>query len=269
MANRAFSPSSVTIAAGGSVTFANADDRAHTATGRGFESGVLAPGARSRQVFRSSGTFSFLCSIHPEMRGTVVVRASSGAAPAAPPAAATPAPSPTPTTPPSTASGAPGRTVTIVDFSFEPGDLRVPVGTTVAWQNAGAAPHTVTAGDGSFDSGTIVAGATFSRTFEAPGSFAFACQFHPEMTGTVVVGADASASPGPSSPRPTASPSASAATTAAGLGPGGQPPAAPDVAPAAVRDGVVRILVVSAMVAAAVAAFGVLVAGTARTRRRR
>jgi hypothetical protein len=163
----------------------------------------------------------------------------------------------------------PGRTVTIVDFSFEPGDLRVPVGTTVAWQNAGTAPHTVTAEDGSFDSGTIAAGSSFSRTFDAAGSFAFTCQFHPEMTGTVVVGADASASPGASSPRPTAPPSSSAATTAAGLGSGGQPPAAPDLEPAAVRDSVVRLLVVSAMVAAAVAVFGVLVAGTARTRRRR
>ncbi|HEY8437289.1 MAG TPA: cupredoxin domain-containing protein, partial [Candidatus Limnocylindrales bacterium] len=118
MANRAFSPSSVTIAAGGSVTFANADDRAHTATGRGFDSGVLAPGARSRQTFPSPGTFSFLCSIHPEMRGTVVVRGSTGAAPAAPPpAAASPTPTPAPTALPSTA-GVPGRTVTIVDFSF-------------------------------------------------------------------------------------------------------------------------------------------------------
>jgi len=269
MANRAFSPSSVTIAAGGSVTFANADDRAHTATGRGFDSGVLAPGARSRQVFRSAGTFSFLCSIHPEMRGTVVVRASAAAGPAAPAPAATPTPAPTPTPVPSAASGAPGRTVTIVDFAFEPGEVRVPVGTTVAWQNAGTAPHTVTAREGSFDSGTIAAGASFSRTFAAPGTFAFACQFHPEMTGTVVVGADASQAPVASSPRPTASQSASAATTAAGLGSGGQPPAAPDLAPAAVRDGVVRILIVSAMVAAAVAAFGMLVAGTARTRRPR
>jgi plastocyanin len=267
MANRAFSPSSVTIAAGGSVTFANADDRAHTATGRGFDSGVLAPGARTRQTFPSAGTFSFLCSIHPEMRGTVVVRASTAAGPAAPAPAATPTPTPTPL--PSPIAGAPGRTVTIVDFAFEPGEVRVPVGATVAWQNAGTAPHTVTAGDGSFDSGTIAAGASFSRTFDAPGSFAFACQFHPEMTGTVVVGVDASASPAASTPRPTASPSASVATTAAGLGSDGRPPAAPDLEPAAVRDSVVRLLVVSAMVAAAVAVFGVLVAGTARTRRRR
>jgi plastocyanin len=49
----------------------------------------------------------------------------------------------------------PTASVSVVDFAFEPATLEVPVGTTVTWTNNGSRPHTVTADDGSFDSGPL------------------------------------------------------------------------------------------------------------------
>jgi plastocyanin/sugar lactone lactonase YvrE len=80
-----------------------------------------------------------------------------------------------------------GSTVTIVDFAFMPQELTVAAGTTVAWTNEDWAPHTVTAGDGSFDSGRLDQGATFEHTFAERGTYAYFCTFHPGMTGTITV----------------------------------------------------------------------------------
>ena len=77
--------------------------------------------------------------------------------------------------------------VQVVDFAFEPGTLTVPAGATVTWTNAGSRPHTVTADDGSFDSGRLDPGEQFSQTFDQPGTFAYHCGFHPEMQGEIVV----------------------------------------------------------------------------------
>jgi plastocyanin len=57
----------------------------------------------------------------------------------------------------------------------------------VRWTNADSASHTVTAGDGSFASGTLAQNATFTRAFPTAGSFAYLCTIHPSMTATVVV----------------------------------------------------------------------------------
>jgi plastocyanin len=77
--------------------------------------------------------------------------------------------------------------VEIYDFEFEPADLSVAVGTTVTWVNEGPSDHTVTADDGSFDSGTITAGSSFANTFDTAGTFTYHCTIHPEMTGTITV----------------------------------------------------------------------------------
>jgi plastocyanin len=77
--------------------------------------------------------------------------------------------------------------VAIVDFAFDPGSVTVDVGGTVTWTNQGAVAHTVTADDGSFDSGTVDAGGSFSFTFETAGTFSYHCAIHPNMVGTVVV----------------------------------------------------------------------------------
>jgi plastocyanin len=106
------------------------------------------------------------------------------------------APTPTPTrTPRPTAAptGTPAPTSSalvvarIVDFAFSPQTLTVARGSSVRWTNADVAPHTVTAGDGSFASGTLAQNATFTRAFPIAGTFAYRCAIHPSMTGTVVV----------------------------------------------------------------------------------
>ena len=102
------------------------------------------------------------------------------------------------------------QAVTIVDFAFQPATLEVPVGTTVTWTNQGSAPHTVTADDGSFDSGTLQPGGTFSMTFDTPGTFTYHCEIHPNMMGTIVVTAAAP----PASPVGAMSTAAPAAPTA-------------------------------------------------------
>jgi plastocyanin len=77
--------------------------------------------------------------------------------------------------------------VSIVDFAFDPGSVAVDAGGTVTWTNQGPSAHTVTADDGSFDSGTMNAGDTYSFTFMSAGTFSYHCAIHPNMVGSVAV----------------------------------------------------------------------------------
>jgi plastocyanin len=123
-------------------------------------------------------------------------------------------------------AGAQGKTmaVSIKNFAFNPPNTTVSAGTTVTWVNNDQVPHTVTANDGAFDSGTLQPGQSYSFTFDKPGTYAYHCNIHPYMTATVTVsGASASASPSanasssPSaSPTASASPSGSASASASG-----------------------------------------------------
>jgi len=83
--------------------------------------------------------------------------------------------------------------VQIENFAYVPARIEVPTGTTVTWSNGDTARHTVTSGDGDapdgrFGSDRFAAGAAFSVTFDAPGTYAYFCDIHPTMTGVVVVG---------------------------------------------------------------------------------
>jgi plastocyanin len=78
-------------------------------------------------------------------------------------------------------------TAVVQDFMFRPARLEVPAGTTVVWTNGGQVLHTVTAEDGSFDSGPIEAGERRGITFSRPGTFTFHCTPHPFMRGEIVV----------------------------------------------------------------------------------
>ena len=60
-------------------------------------------------------------------------------------------------------------------------------GNIVSWINDDSTEHTITADDGSFDSGPISPGDTFDNTFDAPGDFGYHCSIHPFMTGVVIV----------------------------------------------------------------------------------
>jgi plastocyanin len=87
--------------------------------------------------------------------------------------------------------------VDVVDDSFVPAQITVDAGTTITWSNSGQNPHTVTADDGSFGSGTLQAGDAFSSAFATAGTFAYHCTIHGGpggvgMSGVVVVrGTDA------------------------------------------------------------------------------
>lgn len=84
-------------------------------------------------------------------------------------------------------SGSSGDKVNIASFSFAPTDLLVKPGTKVTWTNNDSVPHTVTADDGSFDSGQLSPGASWSHVFSAAGVVAYHCSIHPSMTAKVTV----------------------------------------------------------------------------------
>jgi plastocyanin len=77
--------------------------------------------------------------------------------------------------------------VAIVKSVYGPDPLHIRPGTTVTWVNRDRSPHTTTAEDLTFDSGYLAQGATWSRTFETPGTYAYFCVYHPRMRGTIVV----------------------------------------------------------------------------------
>lgn len=195
-----FSPDSVTIAAGGTVTWENLDGN-HTVTAedRSWDSGVFDSG-RFQHTFPSAGQYGYLCLLHPDMRGTVRVVGSSttGTSPASPPSSDGPSDS----APPSSAAPSGGRpsggagsgagagagSVAIRDLAFSPAVLRVPVGTNVRWTNRGEALHNVVSTDGGpLGSGFLGTGDTYRARLDRAGEFAYRCELHPAMTGRVVV----------------------------------------------------------------------------------
>jgi plastocyanin len=86
------------------------------------------------------------------------------------------------------------QNVTLKDNEFDPKTITVNVGDTVMWMDQGQNEHTVTADNGSFDSGDLKVGekTSFSFTFSKAGTFAYHCKYHggaggQGMSGTVVV----------------------------------------------------------------------------------
>ena len=77
--------------------------------------------------------------------------------------------------------------VAIEGFAFEPAEITASVGSTITWYNKDSDIHTVTAQDGTFDSGSLARDDTFSYTFEQTGTFEYYCILHPYMTGKVIV----------------------------------------------------------------------------------
>jgi plastocyanin len=103
--------------------------------------------------------------------------------PPAEPAAAVPAAA---TAGPAAVPEGPTVDVAMKNGAFAPADVRVAPGTTVRWTNRDTVPHTVTV-PGSWDSGTIPPGGTYTRTFEAGGDAVYTCTIHPFMHGKVTV----------------------------------------------------------------------------------
>jgi len=81
----------------------------------------------------------------------------------------------------------PANTVKIYNMAFTPATLTVTAGTTVTWNNSDYMTHTVTADDGSFDSGNIATGSKFTKLFSTAGTYAYHCSIHAGMKATIVV----------------------------------------------------------------------------------
>ena len=73
--NTAYNPASTTVSTGSSVTWTNNDAFAHTVTfDSGPDCGNLAGGATKTATFSQAGTYPYHCTIHSNMKGTVVVQ---------------------------------------------------------------------------------------------------------------------------------------------------------------------------------------------------
>ena len=199
LAGETFTPASVTIAVGGTVTWTNDDSAPHNVTsntGAFPASPTLTPGQVFSHTFTTAGTFGYNCTFHSGMNGTVIVTAANGTvpppAPGAPEAPGAPAPVAAPAAPavpavPAT-PGQPGKhTVTVSDAGFTPATLQARAGDTVTWVNTGAMPHTATVAGG-FDL-ILAVGASASTVLQAPGTLNYVCTYHSYMTGTIVVSA--------------------------------------------------------------------------------
>ncbi len=183
-----FEPDSATIDAGATVTWTNDGARPHTITDRGgtFDTGPVAPGANASITFSTPGRYFFFCRINPsKMNG--VLEVETGAEPA--------------------------KTVRVQaldparedeELDFDPDELSVQAGTAVVLANVGGKPHSLTADDGTFDTGIVnpgaqggrFAGANASIVPRTSGTFPFHCEVHPEaMKGVLTVTGDAPPDP--------------------------------------------------------------------------
>jgi plastocyanin len=77
--------------------------------------------------------------------------------------------------------------VSIKGMAFIPQSLTVALNTTVKWTNNDGTAHTVTSDEGTFDSGSISDGGTFSFKFTSTGTFYYHCSIHSTMTGNIIV----------------------------------------------------------------------------------
>jgi len=79
-------------------------------------------------------------------------------------------------------------TVKVKDFAYNPDPIEVAVGGTVTWTNQDAAPHTATGVDkANLQSGRLDQGASHSQSFATAGEYSYFCEYHANMTGTIVV----------------------------------------------------------------------------------
>jgi LPXTG-motif cell wall-anchored protein len=135
---------------------------------------------------------------------------------------------PTGEDPPPTTSEDPGgqsvraksaNSVSAGDNFFDPASLTIAVGDSVTWTNDGKVAHTVTANGGSFDSGNLNPGRSFTHTFSQAGTFRYFCQYHAGMTGTIEVTSSSSGGGGGTG-------SSGSASKTSGAGGSGTAPAA-------------------------------------------
>ena len=184
-----------TVAPGTTITWTNNSDRPHTVTDRGgtFDTNPIAPNATGEVTFSAPGVYHYFCRINPsKMNGIITVTGDTGQASVNRVEAIDPAPQ-----------------FTGERLRFVPDTLTVKAGSTLQFANVGGKPHSLTADDGSFDTGIVTPGAEAGRfagtnasiTLKEPGTFKFHCDVHPQaMTGTLTVTGTPPAGPGPAPP---------------------------------------------------------------------
>jgi plastocyanin len=212
----AFAPDYLEVRVGDGVAWLNQSEGPHSVTSDDgtFDSGPLDPGQRFEIRFEAEGTYPYRSTAEGDegMVGVVIVvpvdhDASAGGSPPTGPEETGPSGEVDPAD-----AGSRSRLkasssdvvmgqaagVSIQDDVFVPRSVEVEAGGTVVWEHVGQRPHTVTASDGSFDSGTLETGASFSRTFSEPGTYSYYCRFHGTaggagMSGVIVVAGETTA----------------------------------------------------------------------------
>ncbi len=217
IADYAYSPATMTVNSGDTVAWDwTGSDLNHSVTSlpgllESFDShlgqlvnAIVGPPAGGfSRTFQQTGSFGYICRVHPDMTGTVNVVGSGAPAvqPPDPPPAATSAP------PAATALAArPARAakhydVKVADFAYTPPKLSIAAGDDVTWRWTGTdLNHSVTSKEGSaetFESHpgmkisavtAAPAGGSFTHVFGKEGTFAYFCRVHPGMTGEITVG---------------------------------------------------------------------------------
>jgi plastocyanin len=76
--------------------------------------------------------------------------------------------------------------VDIAGFMYRPAKLEVAAGARVTWTNRDSSPHTATAA-GTLDTGTLHQGQRRTLRLTKPGTYAYVCELHPFMKGSIVV----------------------------------------------------------------------------------
>jgi plastocyanin len=168
------------VPAGSTITWVNEGAVQHSATADdgSFDTGLLDPGAQAAVTLNTPGSYPYYCTLHGAaggtgMAATISVVAGGGAA-GVPPVEAD--------------DEGQAAIVQMLDFEFNPVALTVPAGSTITWLNQGAAQHSATASDGSFDTGLLAAGASADLAFDVPGTYAYYCTLHGTANGGGMAG---------------------------------------------------------------------------------
>lgn len=116
-----------------------------------------------------------------------VVQPESSSAQAVVPSSATNLPADPQSAPADPAPKPQSASVTIQNFAFSPGAVRVTKGATVTWTNRDSAPHQIDADEKFPSSPVLNQGQSYSYTFDETGTFSYYCAIHPSMKASVEV----------------------------------------------------------------------------------
>ena len=177
-----FEPSRINAHTGETVRWIDGDTVSHTITSATFN-GIVWPNGSNQgssvfsHTFDKSGTFSYFCQIHPYMSGVVFVDVQE-----------------TERVINSTVGPSshflnvkiemPQNTAYMNNYGpyFIPTYALVPSGARVSWENKDFVAHTATASDGSFNTGAVLPGQSYTLAIDHnPGTIAYFCQIHPWM----------------------------------------------------------------------------------------